>query len=60
MGSTRWKVAAVAFLVVVGSLLFVDADEHEHTVSQHLERPIEKRSLENNGRLCSVYHANCS
>lgn len=42
MGSSRWKVAAVAFLAIVGSLIPVDADEHEHTVRQHLRRPIEK------------------
>lgn len=36
MGSSRWKVAAAAaaFLAIVGSLLPVDADEHEHTVRQ--------------------------
>lgn len=42
MGSSRWKVAAAAFLAIVGSLLPVDADEHEHTVRQRFERPIEK------------------
>ena len=42
MGSSRWKVAAVAILVIAGSLLPVDADEHEHTVRQASERPIEK------------------
>ena len=42
MGSSRWKVAAAAFLAIVVSLLPVDADEHEHTVRRRLERPIEK------------------
>lgn len=37
MGSSRWKVAATALLAILGSLLPVDADEHEHTVRQ---RPI--------------------
>lgn len=53
MGSSRWKVAAAAFLAIVGSLLSVDADEHEHTVRRRLERGRLKRgSLESNGRLC--------
>lgn len=43
MGSSRWKVAAAAFLAIFGSLLPVDADEHEHTVRQRLERPIAKK-----------------
>ncbi|XP_042290041.1 transmembrane 9 superfamily member 3 isoform X1 [Thunnus albacares] len=36
MGSSRWKVAA-AFLAIVGSLLNVDADEHEHTYTDKEE-----------------------
>lgn len=32
MGSSRWKIAVVVSLVVVGLLSPVDADEHEHTV----------------------------
>lgn len=43
MGSSRWKVAAAAFLAIFGSLLPVDADEHEHTVRRRLERPIAKK-----------------
>ncbi|KAG7999948.1 Transmembrane 9 superfamily member 3 [Nibea albiflora] len=34
---TGWKVAAAAFLVIVGSLLPVDADEHEHTYTDKEE-----------------------
>lgn len=42
MGSSRWKVAAAVYLAILGSLLPVDADEHEHTVRRAFERPIEK------------------
>lgn len=43
MASSRWKVAAAALLAFAGSLLRVDADEHEHTVRRRLERPTEKK-----------------
>lgn len=43
-----------AFVAIVGSLLPVHADEHEHTVRQRLRGRLKKGSLENNGRLCSV------
>lgn len=52
MGSSRWKVAAAAFLVIVGSLLPVDADEHEHTVRQRGR--LKRGSRGNNGRLCNL------
>lgn len=42
-----------AVLTIAGSLLPVDADEHEHTVRRALRGRLNPGSLGDNGRLCS-------